>query len=284
MATSYSASTNFASGTDAAIRDWAGKIAALFQAGGWVQTSDTGQTAAAALTAATTGSEVRGYQIWRMADALEGTAPVFVKIEFGSGSAAANPGMWVTVGTGSNGTGTLTGVFVARTVTASITGNASVYFVGSASTSRICFFIGLTHHFALSIERTKDASGADTSDGILIFMDSVASNGSTLQIYRLARPTGNTPPNSIWYGVIAPSGTTWALGANVGVSPLRFFDGKLTNPCINAMCYLEADIPALSTVPVSIYGVTRTYFTIGTTRISYVHPSHSNSTLALLYE
>ena len=95
----------------------AAQITALLTAGGWIQTADTGQTSNATFATIYNGTlnSSSGYQIWRMNDSLQGTYPVFIKIEFGCGSVSNTPAMWVTIGTGSNGTGTITGIVIART-------------------------------------------------------------------------------------------------------------------------------------------------------------------------
>jgi hypothetical protein len=250
-----------------------------------VQTSDTGQTAASALTYPTAAYQVRGYQIWRMADTLASTVPVYVKLEFGNGNTTSSYNVWFTVGTGSNGAGVITGTLIARTADLIVTATVAGIFAGSADTGRLAFFIGGAGqgHALFSIERTKDATGADTSDGLLVVIDNGAV-GSAPQHYRLLRFVGTAPPNSTVWGVSVPSGTTYALGANVGVSPVRFFDGQPTNPCLNFMAYLNADIAVLSSVPVAVYGTSHTYFTIGSSHVSTLGTANNLATLMIRYE
>jgi hypothetical protein len=81
---------------------------------GWVDTAATGSidlTTVAAPVAVNTSS---GYKVYRMADTLQATAPIFVKFEFGSGAAATTPSMWVTVGTTHDGLGNLGNILLAR--------------------------------------------------------------------------------------------------------------------------------------------------------------------------
>jgi hypothetical protein len=54
------------------------------------------------------------YAVYRMADALQATAPIFMRITYGSGNFGTGtpvPAFWVTLGTGSNGAGVITGIF-----------------------------------------------------------------------------------------------------------------------------------------------------------------------------
>ena len=55
-------------------------------------------------------STAAGYYILQFNDTLQSTTPILIKIELGTGGAATTPALWVTVGTGSNGSGTLTGL------------------------------------------------------------------------------------------------------------------------------------------------------------------------------
>lgn len=284
MATALTTAANWSVATTAGIRDWAGRIEALLGASGWVPAADSGQTAASALPAATTAYQVCGYQIWRMADALQATAPIFLKIEFGSGSNAAYPSMAITIGTGSDGVGNITGVVLARVVPAGTAAQTSCRFIGSGGSNRFWCWIGNNAHALFLIERTKDLAGADTDDGVIVLLDAATGAFSSLLVNQLTRPTGIIPPNSTSLGAFVPSGATWSCGSNYGVCPVRFFDGQPSNPCVSALVYLNADIAALSTPTASIYGTSHTYFALGTGLISTVVSWNSNSTLMLIYE
>lgn len=96
--------------------------------GGLVQTADTGQldhttVVVPAATPSQVTEYVLGYWIFRFDDALQSTDPIFIKLEITyNGSTAVQDrktmGSYVKVGTGSNGTGTLTGA-VSNTLTIS---------------------------------------------------------------------------------------------------------------------------------------------------------------------
>src|SRR4051812_31701754 len=99
---------------DAQFRDCVQKIRDGITGLGWVRTADTGQIDPTTVVkpALTT---VAGYDIFRLDDALQATAPFFLKIEYGIGSNTNNFAWWITIGTASNGAGTLTGNVSART-------------------------------------------------------------------------------------------------------------------------------------------------------------------------
>jgi hypothetical protein len=77
---------------------------ALIAAGGLIQTSDTGQTDFTANTRA-----AGGYTVYRFNDANQGAYPLFLKITWTT-AGTTRPNMTIDVGTGSNGSGTITGV------------------------------------------------------------------------------------------------------------------------------------------------------------------------------
>jgi hypothetical protein len=113
---SYFSTTHrpFAS-TDAGFRTWAQKIHDALTAIGLTQTADTGQINLSTVTRPGSNDTAGGYEIWRFNDTLQATYPIFIKIEYGMNTVASNqPSLWITVGTGSNGSGTISGNPIAR--------------------------------------------------------------------------------------------------------------------------------------------------------------------------
>lgn len=98
--------------SDATFRAWGSDYSAHLAAIGMVKTADTGQIDWATAIYAQGSSLHIGYEIWKFADTLQASSPIFVKLWYGSSSAATNksfPAMFITVGTGSDGSGGLTG-------------------------------------------------------------------------------------------------------------------------------------------------------------------------------
>lgn len=160
--------------TDAEGRKWAQGVHDAFLACGWVKTEDTGQATISSLTWPTTGvNAVAGYELWTLDDGL---APIVVKIEYArAASSGSVPSIGVTVGTGSDGSGAVTGVMFPRAFTAiaTATGSSSEYpsyasgdgssinlvlWPGSPGSGRACLFI----------ERQRTTTGAPLSGGYLI--------------------------------------------------------------------------------------------------------------------
>lgn len=95
--------------TDAGFRAWAQAIHDTLVAVGLVQTSDTGQIDLTTVTTPGTNNTDAGYEIWRFNDAAQGSDPAFFRINYGRGAAAGRCRLQVVLGTGSNGSGTISG-------------------------------------------------------------------------------------------------------------------------------------------------------------------------------
>ena len=106
--TTQSWSTRVRHDSDATFREWGLELNTKLAAAGLIQTADTGQVNWVTVTRPGTNTE-GGFEVWRMADVQQATAPVYFRIGYGTGSAATNPRLQVTVGTGTDGAGTLTG-------------------------------------------------------------------------------------------------------------------------------------------------------------------------------
>ncbi len=258
---------------------------------GWVQTADTGQTAAAAFASGSGTNTVAGYQIWRMNDALQGTYPVYVKFEFGSGATSNCLSIWITVGTGSNGTGTITGILGARTQTYSVATSASTLTsYGSGTSSRVGavhLYQSVTSNttFMWNIERSKDATGANTSDGVILQMTNgvVAQTTHQYLAFTGSLRAAQTYASTIYNGTAL--GTN-ASGGNVGIYPI-FPIGILgpVNPCLGLVMYYGPDIAALTSATMSVRGSNHVYLTLGTPYGWVVAVTgYTSSSYALLYE
>ena len=172
--------------SDAAFRKWVQGIHDAFIACGWVQTADTGQLDIATATVPTAQNAAAGYRMYRLDDDFQGVAPVFVKAEWGRGaSASANvPAAWFAVGQATDGAGALSSVLFPRTATATnaqVTGVANEYpsySSGDGSSLALAMWpmSGSSPIFFFVLERSRNASGEPTADGLLIAC-SVAANG-----------------------------------------------------------------------------------------------------------
>lgn len=181
------ASAVMAQTSDAEFRAWVSLCESLLDDSGLVRTADSGQINPATVLRPTVANAAQGYSVWRFADPLQSVAPVFVKVEYGSGTGAANAGCWFTVGRGSDGAGNITDVLMARSQ-APNNGNettairefmathnqwGAALIVGSAGGT-----IGSQLGFGIVLQRTCASDGTPTADGLLINLPAIT-NGST---------------------------------------------------------------------------------------------------------
>ena len=185
--------------TNASFRLWAQNVADLVANSGMLKVPATGEIDFA--TVATTAGEA-GFQIYQFNDALQGTAPVYFRLGYGGTAAnAGRPQLYLTVGAGLGaGNATIATVGGAAPTTAnsaigantnSTNANLVSWACGNASSLVLGLWAGLTQPTVLgyggppyantmltmtflSIERTHDANGADTTDGVLIYTQSSA--------------------------------------------------------------------------------------------------------------
>jgi hypothetical protein len=193
---------------------------------GLTQTADTGQVNWSSIASVpTVGTYV--YEMYTNTDAL---ATFYFKIEYGTGSGSSNtgPNIRVTIGSGTNGAGTLTG-FVTNAMTQSGTG---VITVPSTVTQYQCYFSAAPGRLGILLwrdssstsaplffgfERSCDSSGNYTGDFITLLLAMNAS-GSTrcIQQHSLAFGIGvNT-------GIANGSNAEWIALKNRGVSSDNF--------------------------------------------------------------
>jgi len=141
---------------------------------GLVQTSDTGQVNWT--TATKPGSNTTtDYEIWRFNDSLQGTAPIFIKLFYGTGVSTSYPAMKIQVGTGSNGSGTLTGLTSTESFMCYVSNNIGGVSLNNYAchTDGIAFLVynvgEAPDRFFFAIGRSCDNTGAPTTHGAVVF-------------------------------------------------------------------------------------------------------------------
>jgi hypothetical protein len=184
----YSAAVNHT--TTTGFRAWGSGLSSNLTAAGLVKTTDTGQINWTTVNRPTVLNTVGGYEIWKLPD-----SSIFFKIEYGTGAAADYPLIFITSGTGSNGTGTITGAISSQTAIASNRASTS-------TTQLHLTYISVTsYHFTLifastalggalpigiyNCTKTVDAAGAVTTTGYGSFIPM----GGGLQSVRISTLT-----------------------------------------------------------------------------------------------
>lgn len=253
-------------GDDATFRLWGVGLAAQLAAVGLVQTADTGQVNWASVSRPGGSSTTAGYEIWRFNDALQATKPVFIRIDYGVAAAVDRPRFIITVGTATNGAGTITGqVGTAYTYSTSASKTVGVTLPSycSGSTSRLSLMTHLdasnANFFMLVlVERPKTAAGVETGDFIVTALFQQATGQFQLIPY-----TGSVPTSTSVAPAVSAAGTGMlsSVGLNVALCPLILMMGVvLTASCL---VYAQADIGELTSFTATHMGATHTFMPLG---------------------
>lgn len=217
--------------SDADFRAWCQGIHAALIAVGLVQTADTGQIN---MSTAVRGSNnaAAGYEIFRFSDALQATAPVFIKIEYGLGPSSSfdEPSLWVTAGSATNGAGVLsqsTARLVAPQNVAKSAGvQLAMYASGDGSRFALAYSVDLSStavghpHAYIAVERTRDSGGVNTADGFI----ASAGPGAGSSAWKSAAAGTGVAAFGPCLPVSASLGTP-TVGANSGVGTMIYFLG-----------------------------------------------------------
>lgn len=254
---------------------------------GLVQTADTGQMAVPSTTAYTaTINTSQGYYVFQFNDTLQATSPVFFKLEFGTGNGATVPMMWITIGTSTNGAGTITGTVGTRvgvgcnTVPYSTIINFATRFVYN-TTYGVCGLAwkiqgqGAASNATLGgfyIYRSVSNAGAATATAVHMLTNASSANGSSTgnQVYyqiidystsTVYGPTGGIATN--WSGSWCwiPFQATQTIQGSLGqIFPCVQFVATASTPPygitnLYAVC-LHSEIPIGGTITATVLGST----------------------------
>lgn len=261
--------------SDALFRTDASAIDTAIRAVGMVQTSDTGQINFSTVTRATPAFTAAGYAIYRFNDSNQGSYPCYIKVEYGCGTTALTTlAIWVTIGTGTNGAGTLTGAVSTRIQLSCSAASAGPFTSGaSGSTSRLTLALntngGTSYAQWISIERLQTAAGADSTTGLCVVAASRAlgASGNWNQVLYYS---GNQPPMSNCIGALMinmPVATSWLIGTDVGTGPISPIGWGVHPPIRGGLAYFNADLTTQNQFSISVYGSAGNYFSIGSGNI-----------------
>lgn len=280
--------------SDATFRAWGSAVSANLAAVGLVQTADTGQINWATVTKG--GGGVAGYEIWRFNDALQASAPVFMKIGYGTGNLTSVPAIFLQVGTGSNGSGGLIG-----TVT---TGNPKIGYTnsGGATTPKACamsyngrsfaFFgfdqtVGSNPQMFMAVSRTYDTSGNYDGNGLQVYY---FANG----LYSVLTTQALNYPNAVALPVASEGNYSFVPGSinltttQVGTSPQVYAHWASIPSTVlipGMVTVVATDIVPNTTFSVAIAGATvRTYLRINANWYGAIAPASTNTALAMIWE
>lgn len=190
---------------DAGFRAWVADLSARLSAIGLVQTADTGQIDTGTVSRPGTNSD-GGYEIYRFDDPLQATAPIFIKFYYGTAGSANRTRIRIELGTGSDGSGAITGS----------------WFTPINASAENGFATGVTH-----------ASFLSHSPGYLALVWGVdgATTDLPRSVFYLCRScdaNGDPDARGIWYA--------WGQGGNL------YSTGAAENLCHNAAVNFDSAV------------------------------------------
>lgn len=291
--TTYTYTTPVSHADTTGFRAWGSELNTALAAIGLVQTSDTGQINWSTVNHPGGGSIAAGYEIWRFADST-----IYMKLEYGSSTSSTAPQMWITTGTGSNGSGTLTGQLSTRNT---IGTNTTITNPGvTAYTSYLCHVSGYfgmiwkangssssTHLAMLAIGRTVDSNGSPTSTGFGVMRPN-GTSAMQLQCVRTAS-TAVTLTSSAEFCVV-PGAITSSVLQNGNLQAYMWWMNIPEIVPWNWTCsVIRAELASFNTFSVTLVGTTpRTFMTAFQTgtNVNTVTSNAANTAygLAILWE
>jgi hypothetical protein len=174
----YQGQGSFTNDGDTAFRAWITALHDALVGSGWVWLSaNTGQLDFSAATRPGTNSTSVGARMYAKGDALQSVAPIFLKLEVGTGSTVTNFGYRATVGIQHNGATSITGALQVNTgwtsaVAAFYSGIKWSWGGSNAGCVWTSFYWSSANYgplFALGVFRYADAAGAPSAEGMTVY-------------------------------------------------------------------------------------------------------------------
>lgn len=229
-----------------------------------------------------------GYEIRYLDDSLHGTKPCYIKFEFGTGTILDRLSMFVTCGTGTNGSGTISGTMLTRrdwlTSNAGTAGNYPTFMCVKEGYLGIAFkrrgLVGGTGNAFLCICRTVDSAGTPNTAGFHFYYCINQNLNRTTYI------TSEIIDAQAYCLYPSLTSTSSLVGADAQL--IRHFGLQPMNRCVPFLVsYRDVEIGSESEITFTPMGSTsRTYLTLGgaAAPINCSMNNHADIKLAMLYE
>jgi len=271
---------------------------------GLVQTSDTGQLSLASVpTWVNTISYDYGYTVYRWNDALQATYPIYLKIQW-KNSASDVDGFTnvITVGAGSNGSGTITGLLVGpvtlndTTATVNATAHASYMCYANSALTVSLFGANTNAGRFFSVDRMRDADGTANAHGVVLTTFARAGTTPTVAQSFFSVVGGGTAAATTAVSCFVPYSyfntfNTLDLAGDIPVFGHTFLTPH-ANHLLAVVTVLQADIAADTEFSVIRLGASHTYRAVGTraggagaamSTSSAATPSTASNVLSIAY-
>lgn len=244
--------------------EWAELISNMFSSQGWTRTADTGQTTLSTVTQANLPA-VALFEIWQSNDALSSSFPMTVKVGYGSSSnGQSEPAFQITVGSGSNGSGTLLSASPTFIVTTNINSpaNGALFqcsLSGAINRMTCLMFREWPGSFFFNIERSHDATGADTGEYFTLICGGSVIVYSQVSVFPAAQGVTFTETTVPTVNTTNTTGLILGDNTNLSAAPVWPVVGRFGNPLVGAVSVKGGDIASGALLPVSVYGTAMNY-------------------------
>ena len=190
------------------------------------------------VTTPAANNTARVTEVWAMADSLQATAPLYLRIEYGR-SAANVFGLRITCATGWTSGVTLAGTTLVDTGATYFGGNTananSMTHRASGDTNRINFGLAIAgtswasgDTLFFSYERRIDGSGTPVGTGFLLVRNSTTTIAVNASLQNAAGPTGSTTFTSVTAGHAGPySAANLQFDSKIAIMPLMWCLGPI---------------------------------------------------------
>jgi hypothetical protein len=247
-------------------------LCSAFTSCGLVQTADSGQVVVSTIVNTFDGGvHAYGYNLWKFTDTNSGSFPILFKIEFGMNN--FTPTFYLTVGSSTDGAGNMTGtcsprlLFWANGVGPDNSILQNLYISGNAATTTDNARLGFTladgptrsPGLVVSIERTVDKTGADTTVGIIFHATTGVNTYNTAVSMMIPYNGVLAGPQSVWISALNKTDSSLVVGTNVGVCLVVPFNFIPYPPGKNVVLYYGSDFPIYTPSSITVYGSGHTY-------------------------
>ena len=276
MASKEAWSTRIRHDSDAEYQFWRDELISylgLLIAGGHLAADETNITPGAGARPGTNTEQ--GYAVYHLADSLHGTAPIYIRLGFGTNNGTTTPRIQVTVGTSTNGSGVLGGTAlstIASVHSATATGQTSATVRNSYACCLPGFFgfnwkqaCGNSESF-FQISRTVDSAGAITAVGsVATWGAGVGTALTKVQAFNYSPAVAYTASTNLWETMLGfnPQRPASTLVGSDTQAFVAWMPTPAMSPVAGVCGVLDAEAGTGTTFTATLVGTTpRTYMAL----------------------
>jgi hypothetical protein len=286
--------------TLAGFQNWVSGTSTYLSMSGLVRLQDYRTLVTTSIGLPSVANSASGFEIYTFNDGLQATAPAYIKIEYGGGSTTTKPAIWVTVSAGSatDGSGSFFGNYtgsnfnnqtslrpttplLASTQTTQIL-STSCYFSGDGTRIQVSLFTDVTlGTIFFGVERTKDTSGNDTSEGLVYYSNSgtAASTRSGIAFFPSGGMAKPAPQLETAFNGYFTGNSSTSYGGLIASSFLYPIAGNIRPPAHGMLLYVGADFATRAPVSQSLFSSNRVFLPLGTGSVTAQSANAANNNL-----